>query len=203
MVEQRRFIHGAGVVVKTAGDGEVNGKVILGHAEAAEILCDRGQLAETFVKHFVFAAVLLQCSKDLGIGAANGNELKHFVGVRLADGIIIDKNRTNHVRTDLFDLIHGAHDVARLLGKTEDGVEAVEDFAVVDTDLETLESQTGEERIDDGGDLRVVRDVKRLIADYVNIRLIELAEAAALGALTAVDLADLKAAEGERQLGIV
>ena len=53
------------------------------------------------------------------------------------------------------------------------------------------------------GDLSVVRDVKLAIADDVNIRLIELAEAAALRALAAIDLSDLETAERESEVGIM
>ena len=57
--------------------------------------------------------------------------------------------------------------------------------------------------VDDGGNLRLVDDVQLAVADDVDVGLIELAEAAALGALAAVHLADLIAAEGEGQLAVV
>ena len=83
------------------------------------------------------------------------------------------------------------------------GVEAVEDLPVVDPDLEALQAQAGEGAVDDGGDLRLVDDVQLAVADDVDVRLIELPEAAALGPLAPVDLADLIAAEGEGQLAVV
>ena len=46
-------------------------------------------------------------------------------------------------------------------------------------------------------------DVQLAVADDVDIRLIKLAEAAALRSLAAVDLADLEAAEGEGELVVV
>ena len=46
-------------------------------------------------------------------------------------------------------------------------------------------------------------DVELAVADDVDVGLIELAEAAALGALAAVDLADLIAAEGEGEVVVV
>ena len=46
-------------------------------------------------------------------------------------------------------------------------------------------------------------DVELAVADDVDVGLIELAEAAALCALAAVDLADLEAAEREGQLAVV
>src|SRR5262249_27887294 len=57
-----------------------------------------------------------------------------------------------------------------------------------------------EHRVDDAGDLGVVDRVQRVAADHVHVALVELAEAAALGALAAPHLLDLVAAERERQL---
>ena len=57
--------------------------------------------------------------------------------------------------------------------------------------------------VDDGGDLRLVGDVQLAVADDVDIRLVELPEAAPLGPLAPVDLADLIPAEGEGQLAVV
>ena len=90
-----------------------------------------------------------------------------------------------------------------MLRQTLHGVEAVEDAAVVDTDLESLQSQFGKGLVDNGGDLRLVGDIQLAVADHIDIGLIELPEAASLGTLAAVDLADLIAAEGEAQLIIV
>ena len=88
-------------------------------------------------------------------------------------------------------------------GKTQHGVKAVEDLPVVHPDLEALQPQGGEGPIDDGGDLRLVADVQGAVADDVDVRLIELPEAAPLGPLSPVDLADLEATEGEGELAVV
>ncbi len=104
---------------------------------------------------------------------------------------------------DLVQLVHGAHDVAGLLRQAQHGVKAVEDLPVVHPDLEALQAQGGEGPVDDGGDLRLVGDVQLAVADDVDVRLIELPEAAPLGPLSPVDLADLEAAEGEGELAVV
>jgi hypothetical protein len=54
-----------------------------------------------------------------------------------------------------------------------------------------------EHRVDHRRDLGVVADRQRILADHVDVALVELAEAAALGALAAVDALDLVAAERE------
>ena len=72
-------------------------------------------------------------------------------------------------------------------------------FAVVDADDKAAQAERREGLIDDAGDLRLVADIQLAVADHVDVRLVKLAEAAALGALAAVDLADLEAAEGEAQ----
>jgi hypothetical protein len=75
----------------------------------------------------------------------------------------------------------------------------VQNLPVVDTDDKSGQAQRGKAPVDDGGDLRLVHDVERAVADDVDVGLIKLPEAAALGPLAAVDLADLETAEGERQ----
>ncbi len=64
------------------------------------------------------------------------------------------------------------------------------------------QAEAGEDGIDDGGDLGVVRDVELAVADDVDICLIELAEAAAR-ARAAIDLSDLETAERESEVGIM
>ena len=75
---------------------------------------------------------------------------------------------------------------------------AVEHLAVIHADAEAVQTEAGERVVDDGRDLGLVEDIERTVADDVDVRLIKLAEAAALRALTAPDLADLIAAEGGR-----
>ena len=104
---------------------------------------------------------------------------------------------------DLVQLVHGAHDLPGLLAHAVHGVEAVEDLAVVDLDLELGQAKLGKGIVNDGGDLGLVEDVQLPVADHVDIRLIEFPEAAPLGPLAPVDLADLVAPEGKGQLAVV
>ena len=129
--------------------------------------------------------------------------MQDLVGLFLRRAALLDQNEVYLVRADLVELVHGAHDVARTRGKAEHGVEAVEDLAVVDADLEPVQTHLREGLVDDRRDLGLVCDVEPAVADDVDVRLIELTEAAALGALAAVDLADLIAAEREGQLAVV
>ena len=66
--------------------------------------------------------------------------------------------------------------------------------------MESRQTEAGEDGIDDSGDLGIVRDVELAVADDVDICLIELAEAAALRALAAIDLSDLETAERESEV---
>ena len=99
--------------------------------------------------------------------------------------------------------IHRAHDVLALVGQPHHGVEAVENFAVVDSNLEPLQTQLREGTVDDGGDFRFVDDVQLAIADDVDVCLIELPEPASLCSFASIDLADLIAAEWELQFAVV
>ena len=203
IVEQSGLVDRAGIVVEAAGDGQVDLEILLRDAEAAEVFDDGGKLLIAAVEQLVAAAVALEGGKDLFVRAGDGDELENLVGLLARELNVVDENGAHHVGTDLFDLIHRAHDLAALLGQAEHGVEAVEHAAVVDADLEALEAHRRKDVVDDGGDLGIVHDVQLAVADDVDIRLIELAEAAALRALAAVDLADLEAAEGEGELVVV
>ena len=70
-----------------------------------------------------------------------------------------------------------------------------------DGKLDILEA--AEDLVDDAGDLGLVEDIQLAVTDDVDVGLVELTEAAPLGALAAVDLADLAAAEGEGQVIVV
>ena len=69
--------------------------------------------------------------------------------------------------------------------------------------MESRQTEAGEDGIDDSRDLGIVCDVELAVADDVDICLIELAEAAALRALAAIDLSDLETAERESEVGIM
>ena len=63
-----------------------------------------------------------------------------------------------------------------------------------------VQAQARERVVDDGRDLGLVQNIERTVADDVDIRLIKLAEAAALRALAAIDLSDLETAERESEV---
>ena len=202
MIQQGGLVHGAGVVVQAPGDGQVNGKVLPGHAEGGEVLHHGLELLQALVKDLVPACVALQGGDDLCVIPGDGDELENFRRLLVGQAHVLHQEGADLLRADLVQLVHGAHDVAGFFGEALHGVEAVEDTAV-DPDLEPLQSQLGKGLVDDGGDLRLVGDIQLAVADHVDIGLIELPEAAPLGALTAIDLADLIAAEGEAQLIVV
>ena len=201
MIQHGGLVHGAGVVIQATGDGQVHLKVLLGHAEGGQIAGHGGQLVQALVKQGVTAAVALQGLEDLFIAAVDGDKAHDLTGLVGGQADLLGHEQLLHLgRADLVQLVHGAHDGPGLVGQVQHGIEAVQNFAVVHPDLEALQAHGGKGAIDDGGDLRVVGDVQLAVADDVDISLIELAEAAALGPLAAIDLADLEAAEGEGQL---
>ena len=145
------------------------------------------------------------------LGTMEGNYFELDLGAVSPDGLYCavlakyasDEQGADLLRADLVQLVHGAHDVPGLLRQTLHGVEAGEDLPVVHPDAEPLQAQGGEGVVDDGGDLRLVGDVQLAVADDVDVGLVELPEAAPLGPLAPVDLADLIPAEGEGQLAVV
>ena len=200
MVEHARLIDGAGVVVQSACDGQVNGKVLLRHTEGRQILRHGRQLVEAGVKGLVAAAVGFEALEHLGIRAADGDEAENFVGILLRKADVLDEDDADLVRADLVKLVHRAHDIAGLFRQAEHGIEAVENFAVVHADAEALQAELREYLINNGRNFRLVDDGELAVADDVDIGLIEFAEAAALGALAAVDLANGIAPEREAEL---
>ena len=203
MVEQRRLVDGAGVVVQPARDRQVDGEVLLRHAEGGEVLHHRRQLIQTLVEDVAAAAVALERGEHLAVAAGDGDELQDLARLLVRQADVLHQTGPDLLRADLVEFIDGAHDVAGLLREPQHRIKAVQDLAVVHADLETLEPEGGERLVNDGGDLGLVRDVKFAVADHVDVGLIELAEAAALGALAAVDLANLIAAEGEGEVVVV
>ena len=203
MVEHGGLVNGAGVVVQTAGNRQVDLEVVSRNAERLHIGCNRFQLLCAEVEYLVLALVALQRRKDTLGAARRLDELQQLVSSRCFHAEILDQNGLYLLRADLLQLVDGAHHVAGLLGQTEDSEEAVEHLAVVDADLEALKTERGERLVDDARHLGLVDDVQLAVADDVDVRLIELAETAALCAFTAVNLADLETAEREGQLAVV
>ena len=150
------------------------------------------------------AAVTLQCGEYLGIGAGDGDEGHDFVGLLGGQtNLLTNQQSLDLLSADLIQLIHGTHNVTGTLGEAQHGIEAIEDLTVIHTDLEALQAQGGECLVDDGGDFCLVGDVQLAITNHVDVSLIKLTEASALGAFAAVDLSDLEAAEGEGQVAVV
>ncbi len=81
--------------------------------------------------------------------------------------------------------------------------EAAHQLAVVELDGEGADVELGEHGVDHRRDLGVEAHAQRVLADHVDVALVELAETAALGALAAVDALHLVAAEREGQLVLV
>ena len=171
---------------------------------SGEVLHDGGQLVQALVEQLVAATVALQGGQHLVVIPLDGDELQNLLGLLPSDADVLPGEEGGHLLgADLLQLVHGAHDVPGLIREAQHGVEAVQNLPVVHPDLEPLQAQGGEGLIDDGGDLRLVDDVQLAVANDVDVRLVELPEAAPLGALPPVHLADLEAAEGEGQLPIV
>ena len=93
--------------------------------------------------------------------------------------------------------------LAFALGNAQAFEEAAQQLAVVQLDGEIAHAQLGEHRVDDGGHLGVMAHAERVLADHVDVALVELAEAAALGTLAPVHALDLVAPEREGQVVFV
>ncbi len=83
------------------------------------------------------------------------------------------------------------------------GEQSVVDLPVVHPDDEFTDTQLRKDAVDDRGHLRVVQQTEILVADHVDIALVELAEPAFLGPFATPDFLDLEAAEREVELPVI
>ena len=203
MIQQGSLVHRSGVVVQASGNGQIHGKVLFRHTESTQVHGNCLQLLQALVKNLVAVLIALQGSQNLVIGAGDGNEAQDFLRLLLGQTAVLQQNDLDLFRPNLIQLVHGAHNVSGLLRQTQHGIEAGENLPVVHPDLEPAQAEAPENLVDNGRDLCLVEDIQLAITDDVNICLIELPEAAPLGPLTPVDLADLEPAEGESQLIVV
>ena len=125
MVDQRRLVDRAGVVIKPARDRKIDGEVRLRHAKGREIARHGPQLIEAKVERVVLAAIALERREHLGIFAADADEFQDLRRLRFGQAAVIDQAGRDLFGPDLVQLVHGAHDVAGLFGQALHGVEAV------------------------------------------------------------------------------
>src|SRR5690606_27949594 len=110
----------------------------------------------------------------------------------------------HRVRAALVQLVELAQHQQLALALDAQALEvAAQQLAVVHPDGEAAQPQRLEHRVDHRRNLGVVARRQRILADHVNVALVELAEAPALGALAAVHALHLVAAERERELMLV
>ena len=81
--------------------------------------------------------------------------------------------------------------------------ETAHQLAVVEMDRERADRELGEHRVDHRRQLRIVAHAECVLADHVDVALVELAEAAALRALAAIYALHLVAPEREREVVLV
>ena len=196
------FVNGARVVVQTSRDGKVDAEAFLGHTEGDHRFGHGFQLVDAVLENLVLHAERAELFDGLPSVTADGDEgndglrfvLGNAGGDQLCDDLFL---------TDLFDLVDGTEDLLDLVGESEGGEEAAEHLAVIQTDGEITDAELFENVVNDGGHFRVVENTELIVADDVDVALIELAEASLLGAFAAENLAHLIALEREGQIVIV
>ena len=206
MLVQEGLVDGAGVVVEPAGDGEVDAVVALGHAQVPQHLEHLTELGHARIELGLPALQPGQGLHRVGVGGgATPHELGEGVhGVGRQAEALPGELLAQPVQTALVDLVHlPQHRRLGIVGDAEAPEEAAQQPAVVEVDRERAEVQLAEDRVHGGRRLRIVPDVQRAGADDVHVALQELAVAATLRALPAVDALHLVPPEGEGQLPLV
>ncbi len=193
------LVNGTCIIIKTSGDGKIDAEVFFGHAEHYHCVGNDLKLVDTERKCLIFNTECAKTCQHFFSVTANGDEIDDLA-CQFFGNLDLYKLLDNLVLADLFDLVNDTKDFFDLVGKTECGEEAAEDFSVVDADGEITDAELFEYMINDSGHFGIIEDVKLLAADDIDVALIKFAESALLGTLTAINLAHLIALEGENEI---
>ena len=126
------LVNGTGVVIKTAGDRQVDREVFLGNAEVCKVLCDGLKLIKPLVEHLVHALVALKSAQDLLDAAGHGHEVHDIVGLVGEHMQLVHEYLAHLVGANLVELVDRAHYLAGLLLHARKPVKAVQNLAVID-----------------------------------------------------------------------
>jgi len=210
MVGQHGFVHRAGVVIQAARDGEIQAIRLFRHAQRLDQLQHLAQLGHTGTQGVGGRRIRLQRRQmgqrivmSVGSHSHEGQDAFHLVR---RDGEFGADQRIAHViGAALVQLVHFAQhrQLALALGHAQHLEEAAQQFAIVELHGEIADAQLGEHGVDDRQHFSVITDVQRILADHVDVALVELAETAPLRTFAAVDPLHLVAAEREGQLMFV
>ena len=210
MLVQHRLVDGAGVVVQPARDGEVEAVVALRHAQGPHQAEHLPQLGDALGQRGAAGGAGLDRveagQRVLVVGGADLDEPQDALDhLRRQAEAVAGQGGAQVVLAPLVELVHLAQH-GRLLLAVDDPqvlVEAAQQLAVVDLDGERADGQVGEDRVDDRRALGVVAHRQLVLADDVDVALVELAEPPALRPLAPVDPLHLVAPEREGQLVLV
>ena len=201
MIQKGRFVNCAGIVVQTSCDGQINREILLGDTEGSKVCGNSLQFRQAQIEDLISARIAFQCGNHFRVGAGNGDELQNLICLLAGQrAFLTHQNCLDLLCTDLVQFVHGAHNLTALIAQLQHGVETVEDFSVVNANLETAQTEALEDIVNNGRDFCLIQNVQLAIADDVDICLIELTETATLCPLATVDLGNLETAEGESQI---
>src|SRR5690606_4667954 len=189
VVVERRLVDGAGVVVQAPGDGEVEPVVALRHPERTDQGEHLTQLGDAFGQREAAAgrgADLRQPGERVVVaGGPHLHENQDLVDDLVGEAEARPGQRgPQGVGRPFVELVYRAQDRRLLVGVGDPQVlvEPAQQLAVVQLDGEGADGQVGEDRVNDGGALRVVAYGQLVLADDVDVALVELAEPAPLRA---------------------
>ena len=102
MIQQCGLVNRAGVVIQTAGNGQIHSEIAFRNTEGGEVLGNGLQFIKTLIKQLIFATVAFQCCQHLFVGATDGDEAKNGICLFFGNGKVDSQNLADILGSDFF-----------------------------------------------------------------------------------------------------
>ena len=203
---QRGLVNHAGVVIQTARNRQVQRIARFRHAQRAQLLQDAAQFIATFHEQRGTGTQRVEFGQRIVMTIRahprKCHQLVDCIGLQFET--LARERGAYSLFTALVQLVQFAQHRELLVTLDAHAFEiAAQQLAMVELDGEIADRQPFKHRRDDRRDLRIEARRQAVLADHIDVALVELAETAALGALATVDALHLVAPEREREVVLV
>ena len=207
MVVQGGFVDSAGVVVEAARDRKVQREMRFRHTERLDQAEHLLQLRPALFERRAACAKRVEFRQGIDErGRAERDEIDEFVhDVRGKTKGVTGQRCTHRIRAAFVELVHLAQHGSLTLsvGESQPFEPAAHQFAIVDLDRERAKVEVAEHVVDDRRQFGVVAYRQTVLADHVDVALVELAKPSTLRAFAPIHTLDLVTAEWKREIAFV